>query len=649
MNAPTSRWALNELHRLMRPRARLTVSQWADAHRVLSPKASAEPGRWRTDRTPYLREIMDSLSLDSPCERVVVMKSAQLGVTEIAVNWLGYIMGHIRSAKPALVVLPTEKLLVRWQHQRLRPMLEGTRELAALVDVSKSRDGSNRLDLIDYPGGLLYLTTAGSAANLKSDSICYVICDEADEYGWDTEGRGDPLGLIESRQSNFPRRKLLIFSTPTVRGSSRIEGEWLASDQRRYEVACPHCGAWQPLVWEHLGWTTDLAQVWYSCADAGCVIEEREKPPMLAGGRWVAQNPESRVRGYHLNALYAPLGLGYSWRQLAEQWLGSQDSEERQQQFRNERLGLTWEDQRTATRSTDLANRAEPWPLRTLQRGCGMLTAGVDTQDNRLAVQILGWGAEGRWWVIDYHEIPGDLDRPEPWAALAEYLMRAIPTTAGTNAFVEAVCHDMGGHYSDRVKGWVSGAICPVRQIPRLMAVVGSRFRRREVLGKPRKTDYTVNGRVLKHGARFHEVGTEVAKDRLFRDLRLDVDRNPDERAAHFSRDLPPEYYEGLTSESYNPKRQRYEPRRGMTRHNEPLDTWVYAYAAAHHPHLRLDRMRDPDWEQREARLFQSASVSAVSVPETTRLVTDKTESPTKKPEETRWLPQSKQKSWIRR
>jgi phage terminase large subunit GpA-like protein len=489
-------------------------------------------------------------------------------------------------------------------------MLEGTRELAALIDVTKSRDGSNRLDLLDYPGGLLYLTTAGSAANLKSDSICYVVCDEADEYDWDTEGRGDPLGLIESRQSNFPRRKLLIFSTPTVRGSSRIEGEYQASDQRRYEVACPHCGAWQPLTWEHLGWTMDLGQVWYSCAEAGCVIEEREKPAMLAGGRWVAGNPESRVRGYHLNALYAPLGLGYSWRQLAEQWIQAQDSEERQQQFRNERLGLPWEDKRTATRSEDIAHRAEPWPLRVLQSGCCLLTAGIDTQDNRLAVQVLGWGAGGRWWVVDYHEIPGDLDRPEPWAAMAEYLGRGIPTDRGTVAHIEAACHDMGGHYTDRVKAWVAGAIVPVRHLPRLMAVIGSRFRRREVLGKPRKTDYTSGGRALRHGAQYHEVGIEVAKDRLFRDLRQDADRDPAERAARFSRDLPLEYYEGLVSEVWNPKRQRYEARRGMTRRNEPLDTWVYAYAAAHHPHLRLDRMRAPDWEAREARLWGREAAS---------------------------------------
>jgi phage terminase large subunit GpA-like protein len=604
MNAPASRWALSELQRRMKPRQRLTVSQWADAHRVLSPKASSEPGRWRTERTPYLREIMDSLSADSPVERVVVMKSAQLGVTELAVNWIGYIMGHLRSAKPTLIVLPTEKLLVRWQHQRLRPMLEGTAELRALIDVTRSREGSNRLDLLDYPGGLLYLTTAGSAPNLKSDSICYVICDEADEYDWDTGGRGDPLGLIESRQSNFPRRKLLIFSTPTVRGSSRIEGEWLGSDQRRYEIACPHCGAWQPLVWEHLGWTSDLGQVWYSCAEAGCVIEERDKPAMLAGGRWVATRPEiARVRGYHLNALYAPLWLGYSWRQLVEQWIGAQESEERQQQFRNERLGLSWEDQRTATRADDIAHRAESWPVRVIQPGVGLLTAGIDTQDNRLAVQVIGWGRGGRWWVIDYHEIPGDLDRPEPWATLAEYLARPMATAHGVPAQIEAVCHDMGGHYTDRVKQWTAGAIVPVRHIPRLMAVIGSRFRRREVLGKPRKTDFTAHGKTLRHGAHYHEVGTETAKDRLFRDLRQDADREPAERSANFSRDLPPEYFEGLVSETWNPKRQRYEPRRGMTRRNEPLDTWVYAYAAAHHPHLRLDKLRDIDWDAREARL----------------------------------------------
>jgi len=596
-------WVQRLLARLLRPRAHLTVSEWSDAHRLLSPKASSEPGPWRTDRTPYLREIMDSLSVESDVQRVVVMKSAQLGLTEAAVNWIGYIMDQVRTAKPTLIVVPTDRLLVRWRHQRLSPMIEGAECLRSKIDVSKSREGSNRLDLIDYPGGLLYLTTAGSASNLKSDSLCYVICDEADEYAWDIDGRGDPLGLIESRMSNFPRRKLLIFSTPTVKGSSRIEGEWEQSDQRFFHVVCPHCGEPQPLRWEHLHWSADASQVWYSCAHNGCVIEEREKPLLLRTGRWVPTHPERSVRGYHISALYAPLGLGYSWRELAQQWIQATDSDERRQQFVNERLGLPWEDRRTHVNLDDLINRAEPYRLREAPPGVLLITAGIDTQDDRLAAQIVGWGESGQWWTLDYVELPGDPARPEVWVALTDLLGRAITTTAGTQMPIEAAAIDMAGHNTEHVKAYVREC-----RHARVIAITGSRYRLDRPLGAARKIDHRANGQTIKYGMRYHQVGTELCKDRLYSDLRADADQPPAERRAHCSQDLPPEYFAGLLSETWNPKRQRYEPRRGMTRRNEPLDTWVYAYAVAHHPEIRLDRLRAADWERRRARYWPESS-----------------------------------------
>jgi phage terminase large subunit GpA-like protein len=593
MTAPAP-FALHALTAALRPRRRLRVSEWADAHRKLSPKASAEPGPWRTTRTPYLREIMDALSLDSPCQRVVVMKSAQMGITEAAVNWVGYIMGHVRLSKPTLIVVPTDQLLIRWNHQRLRPMVEGADDLRDLIAISKSRDGSNRLNLIDYPGGLLYLASAGSASNLKSDSICYVICDEADEYEWDVGGRGDPLGLIESRQSNFPRRKLLIFSTPTVRGASRIEGEWERSDQRHWQVACPHCGERQSLRWEHMGWDTDATHAWYTCPANGCVIEEREKPAMLATGAWVATYPERPVRGFHINALSAPLGLGYSWRELVAQWLQAQDSDERLQHFANERLGLPWEDRRTAVRADALVRRAEPYPLRSIQPGGLLITAGADTQDDRIEVQVIAWGEGGRWWVIDYAVIHGDPGKPEVWTALNDYLGRPLEGTCGQVLRIQATAIDMGGHYTEAVKAFVRGC-----KLPRVIAILGNRFRLDQVLGRARKTDLTIRGTPAKWGMHYYPVGTELAKDRLYHDIRTDADAaEPAARLAHFSDQLPPDYYEGLLSETWDARKRRYVPKRGITRHNEPLDTWVYAFAAAHHGELRLDRMRPLDWRR---------------------------------------------------
>jgi len=608
------------IRRYLRPRPSVPVSRWADSHRVLSGKSSSEPGPWRTSRHPLLRAVMDDLSEHSSVQRVVVMKPAQTGATEVAVNWIGYVMGHVRTAKPMLIVVPTDKLLVRWVHQRLRPMIEGAKTLRDLHTASKSRDGSNRLDLIDYPGGLLILATAGSASNLKSDSIRFVVADEVDEFGWDVGGMGDPFGLIESRMSTFPRRKLLMISTPSVKGASRIEQEYADSDQRTYHVPCPHCGEHQPLRWENLIWDRDAEQAWYACAANGCRIDERDKPAMLIersdrhpdGARWISANPQHKTHGYQWNALYSPLGLGYSWAELARQWLRAQGDNEKLQQFTNERLGRPWEDRRTAVRDDHLAQRAEPWPLRAVQPGVLLITAGIDTQDDRYEVQLIGWGEHKRWWVIDYRVIHGDPGLAATKAALADYLARPLESAAGAPMRVEASAIDMGGHKTEDVKDLVRSS-----RLPNLIAILGSRHRIPVVLGRPHKTDYRHNGRIVKHGFAYYPVGTEVAKDRLYADLRHDTEADdPAERIAHFSDQLEaeqPGYYQGLLSEVWNPKRQRYERKRGGAIRNEPIDTWVYAFAAAHHPNLRLDRMRPIDWRRRRDRYEPGADSSAAA------------------------------------
>jgi phage terminase large subunit GpA-like protein len=597
------------------PRLRLTVSAWADRHRVLSPKASSEPGPWRTARMPHLREIMDSLSEHSDAEEVWVMKPAQSGGTEAATNWIGYIMDHVRTAKPTLIVVPTDRLLVRWVHQRLRPMIEGAAVLRAKLDVSKSRDGTNRLDILDYPGGLLYLTSAGSASNLKSDSICYVIADEVDEYDVDIGGRGDPFRLIESRQANFPRRKRFYFSTPTVEGASRVADGYATTDQRRRLVPCPHCGNEQELVWEQMQWDRDGAHCWYVCAENGCVIEERDKDAMLARGHWEPRHPERRKRrGYHWNALYNPTGLGYTWPELVRQYLDAQGDETKLQAFTNERLAKPWQDQRTATRAEDLERRAGAYALRTIPPGSdiALITAGVDTQDDRLEAQIIGWRADGAFWILDYVVLNGDPGKDAVWLNLADMLKRPFTAPSGAVVGVDLAAIDMGGHHSEEAKAHVRRRLHPC------IAIKGSKYRRNVVLGNPRKLDYTASGRKIRHGMEYHEVDTIRAKDRLFEVLRADAAEDPDQRRGHFSADLPaPEYYKGLLAEVWNPKRQRYEPRKGGTRRNEPLDTWVYAYAAGHHPVLpvRLDRPAGREWISRRERWHGGQSTDPQPTP----------------------------------
>jgi len=206
------------LARSVRPRPLTTVSAWSDKYRILTSKGSGEPGQWRTDRTPYLREILDSLSVNSPAQRIVLMFAAQLGKTEVGLNWIGYVMQH--APGPMLTVLPTLEVRKRWVRQRLDPLLTETPVIRALFDARRARDAGNAEDMKDFPGGMLVIGGANSPASLASMPIRYVLCDEVDRFPWEVGQEGDPLGLIDERTKTFPRRKVLLVSTPTVKGAA---------------------------------------------------------------------------------------------------------------------------------------------------------------------------------------------------------------------------------------------------------------------------------------------------------------------------------------------------------------------------------------------------------------------------------------------
>ena len=328
--------------RAIAPRKPLTVSQWADAERILSSKGSAEPGRWRTHRNPQLREPMDALSARAPSRDVMLMFPIQSGKTEVAVNLLGYTMDH--HPGPVMVCLPGEASRDKWIVQKLAPALDVTPAMQRALTSVASRDSANTRTFKDFAGGQLYIEHAGSPQRLKSTSVRTLIVDELDEFAANL-GDDDPVALLEGRTSAFPvTSKRLYISTPGIRGVSRIEALWEVSDQRRYHVPCPHCGHEQPLEWSGLQWTSDAAQVWYCCRECGAVIPEHHKTVMLAAGRWIPAHDGARLRGYTLNALYYPIGLGPRWADLVRMWIDAQGDPRRLKTFVNDRLAEPWED-----------------------------------------------------------------------------------------------------------------------------------------------------------------------------------------------------------------------------------------------------------------------------------------------------------------
>lgn len=590
------------------PRQRLTVSQWADRHRWLSAKASAEAGQWRTSRVPYLREIMDCLSDSSPIKRVVVMKSAQVGGTEIGLNWIGYAMHHAPS--PMLVVVPTIEVRKRWAMQRLDPLLRETEVLSGLASERK-RDAANGRDIKDFPGGgMLIMGGANSAASLASMPIRFALLDEIDRFKWELKGEGDPIGLIDERTKAFRRRKVLLVSTPTVKDASRVEEEWLASDQRHYHMPCPHCGDGLVLKWTNLVWTADHKHVSYACEHCGATFDEQAKPRMLAEGQWQPEHPERSTRGYHINGLMAPPGLGYTWPELVQQFHLAKDDPPKLKRFVNTSLGETWEDRSRDVQPRELQQRAEPYGLREISEGCLLLTAGIDTQDDRLALQLLGWGRGERCWVLDWFELPGHPGKAALWAQMAEYLNRPLENQWGKRMYVEATAVDTGGHYTHEVYNWVRSE--PAR---RVIAVKGANTPGKPILGgRPAAVDVNVAGKVVAKGVKLWTVGTDTAKDSLMNRLFGDKTASLEERLIHFSDQLPEDYYNQLTAETFDVERNKWVIKRG--RRNEGLDTWVYAAAAAHHPALRVHALRQRDWRALEKQLQPGDKPDLTPAPE---------------------------------
>lgn len=413
----------------IRPRRRLTVSEWADAHRVLPSKGASEKGPWRTSRTPYLREIMDALSDTSAVQRVVFMSSTQVGKTEVGLNWSGYIMHH--APGPMLAVVPTLDLRKRWVRQRLDPMLQETPVLAEIFDSRRQRDGANAEDMKDFPGGVMILSGANSPASLASMPIRYALLDEVDRFPWEVGKEGDPIGLIDERTKTFPRRKVLLVSTPTVKGESRIDEEFQASDQRHYHVPCPHCGDYAPMLWARVRWDAKLTRAWIVCEACGAETDEHHKTAMLEAGRWIPHNPGAAVRGYTVNALYSPIGLGWTWLELARDWMASQGDEVKLKRFINTALAEVWEDRREGIDHTHLLNRLEAYPEDMPRR---VRSVGIDVQKDRIEVSVYDFGAGEECWGIDHIIVEGDTADAATWTALGEEIDAIRPDTGAIDS-----------------------------------------------------------------------------------------------------------------------------------------------------------------------------------------------------------------------
>ncbi len=604
--------------RSIAPRKVLTVSQWADAERKLSSKEGPIEGDWVTARNPPLREPMDSLSRRSGVHEVVIIFPIQIGKTAIQLNWIGYMIDHDPCS--FIQFLPDDITKDAWILSKFNPMLENTPAAQRGLTTTNSRNSANQSAFKDFAGGQIFVEHGKTATRMSLRTAKKIGVDELDKLIAVLPTGEDPLDMIRGRCSAHPSTYQICYTgSPGIKGISRLDDLFEQSDQREYYVPCPHCGHGQPLIWQGLQWSPDRRQCWYVCRENGCMIEESSKTEIIARGRWVPKYTDRKIRGYHLNCLYYPVNMGPRWLDLAQMWLDAQSDVAKLQVFVQERLAEAWENAATRNvKAGTVKERAEAYPLKVAPRGVLAVVAGVDVQDNRLPMHILGIGrgprpGQMRVWTLDYDELPGDPAEDYVWDLLTDRLNRLIEVEGGGTLRVEATAIDLMGHKTEAVKAYVRR-----KAIRRPMAVYGAKQNNAVALSRPKLADVNWRGLNDKRGVQIWQVGTVVIKDLLFGWLAADADpektgddgrtkvpRELADRFVHFSEDLPDTFFKGIVSEVFNPRTSRYEKRKGGAR-NEPLDTWVYAYAAACHPELRLHRRSKLEWDAAEARLVGS-------------------------------------------
>ncbi|MCC3862633.1 phage terminase large subunit family protein [Emcibacteraceae bacterium Y4] len=601
----------------------LTISEWSDRYRYLSPKSAAEPGRWRTERTPYLREIMDMLSSHEPVQRVIFMKGAQIGGTEAGNNWIGYVI-HMAPG-PMMAVAPTVEMAKRNSKQRIDPLLEDSKELKARVKPSRSRDSGNTVLSKEFPGGVLVMTGANSAVGLRSMPARYLFMDEVDGYPGDVEGEGDPILLAERRSATCQgRRKVLLVSTPTIKGVSRIAREFEQSDQRYFHVPCPHCDHMQPLRFCQRRWIDGQPKdVVYECESCEEHIAEHHKTAMLAAGRWVASKEgDGRTVGYHLSSLYSPVGW-FSWSEAAHMFEQAGEHPELMKSFVNTVLGEPFEEEHEAPDWHRLYERRETYTENTIPKGGLFLTAGVDVQKDRLECEIVAWGRNKESWSVGYEVIAGDTARREVWQELEKLLNRDWLHETGHTMPIRVMAVD-SGYATQDVYGWVKGHPQAVwgaggarASQPRTVVAIKGQDRDTALILSVSKAD--VGGR--RRGLRVWNVSGPVAKVELYRWLKLDW---PTEKELELGETYPAgschfpqygeEYFKQLTAEKRIIRIHKGYPRavweKDPTRNNEALDCRVYARAAA--SIYGLDRFMERHWLQLEESLGKPVPTAPV-------------------------------------
>lgn len=587
----------------------LTVDEWADKYRIL-PETSAEAGPWRTDRTPYLREPMRAFT-DPKVYRLVMVASSQVGKSELELNIIGYIMSQDPGS--ILYIQPSEEDARKFSRQRIAPMIRSCKSLREKVSEAKSRDGGNTIMQKMFPGGSLTLAGSLSAPALASMPIRYVIGDERDRWADSAGTEGDPWELAQARQITFYNRKAVEVSTPTIKGASKIEDSFYLGTQERWKHQCPKCGEYSEICFETVKHdvikkktpqgreTLSVSVEGHQCPECGAVFPQSEmrKQPAI----WEAENPEAYkngIRSFWLTAFASPW---VDWQDILQQVYRNQDNPEKLKVIYNTKLGKLWEHRDVAQTDEEMLARCEEYPAE-LPDGVLCLTCGVDTQDDRMEYEVVGWGKNGESWGIKKGYIMGAPDFPATWERLDDVVDRAYKFQNGQALTIAITLIDSGGHFTQTVYEQ-----CRKRQAKKVFAIKGRGGEGVPLVNPPKRVAIRDNKRVT---CWLYSLGVDAGKAIIYANIQV---QTPGARYCHFpkghDRGYDLNYFNGLISERLVRRKTAaghkfvWEKLPGHRR-NEALDCRNYALAGL--------KIIDPDFDALAMRLKKLAEAPAVEV-----------------------------------
>lgn len=582
---------------VMKPPDDLDVSDWADKKRRLSPEASAETGQWRTSRTPYLKEPMNTFS-DPKIRRIVIVSSSQVGKSEAINNMIGYVIDQDPGS--ILFVHPTTVDAKEYSKLRIAPMFRDCVSLKSKVADPKSRTSNNTILQKSYPGGILTMCGSTEAHALASKPIRYVFGDERDRWAVSAGKEGDPWKLAMARQITFYNAKAVEVSTPTIKNHSAIADSFSEGTMERWCVQCPHCGGYHDIQFSHIHFDKEetvvnnkkhykITALYYICPE--CAAASSEAVMKKQPAKWIAENPaayEKGIRSFWLNSFISPWA---SWESSIIEYLDALGNSAKMQVVYNTRFGMLWEDRGNLESEESIMARREEYKAE-LPDGVLLLTCGVDTQDSRLEYEVVGHGHFGETWGIKKGVIMGRPDAEETWQALDDVIGHVYRFENGVGLKISAAFVDEGGHFTQDVR-----LRCRERIGKKVFAIKGLFGDGIPYTAPPKQQKIVINGRYIGQ-CWWYGIGVDSGKQIITDNLRV---QSPGSKYCHFPfrDDYNTAYFQGLLSERLVYKEGRKHPWQwekipGHER-NEALDCRNYALAAA--------KALSPDYDALERRL----------------------------------------------